>query len=483
MTRILVVDDERAIRWRIVAGIEAGDLGEVTEAADLKSARRELASGPFDLVILDLGLPQVAGESDPRPLAGLDLLDEIRARPESAPEVIVVTAEACVDVAVDAMRRGARDYLNKPFEELELRRRVENVLALGARQEEVRALQQVVERASGIETIVYRSKPMEKLVDRIRRVAKNDSTILVRGETGTGKELVARAIHFASARAEHPYVTVDTPAIPANLLEDELFGHVKGAFTSAAGQRRGKVELARGGTLFFDEIGDMAVELQAKILRLLQERQFQPVGGETPLAADVRVIAATHQDLETGVAEGWFREDLYYRLNVVPVDLPPLRERPEDILPLAEHFLEKFNRNLGTRVSGFDGAASERLASAPWEGNVRQLHNVVEQLANLVEEGRSVTLEDAEAALFSSSRLKRSIAADSAGEGLLEDGFPELEGDLASCIERLESVMIQRALGRAAGNKSKAAAILGISRPALYARLDRCGLSGKSDGA
>ncbi len=488
MTRILVVEDERPIRWRIMASIEEAELGTVTEAADIESARRVLVGSRFDLVVLDLGLPRSADDPEPRPVAGLELLDEIRSTPDDAPDVIVVTAEASTEVAVDAMRRGARDYLKKPFDPLELRRRLENVLSAGSRREEVRALRQVVERASGVEAIVYGSAAMQKVVDRIRRVARGDSTILVRGETGTGKELVARAIHFASPRADAPYVTIDTPAIPSNLLEDELFGHVKGAFTSAAGSRRGKVELARGGTLFFDEIGDMASDLQAKILRLLQERQFQPVGGEQRLDADLRVIAATHQDLEKGVSEGSFREDLYYRLNVVPIDLPPLRERSEDVLPLAHSFLEKFNRRLGTRIAGFDDAAAERLSADRWAGNVRELHNVVEQVANLVEEGHNITLEDVEAALASSARGARSCGG-SLGAGtesnshntgavvMLDDGFPPMEGDLGACVERLEGVLIRRALTRARGNKTKAAALLGISRPALYARLERQGLT------
>ena len=232
----------------------------------------------------------------------------------------------------------------------------------------------------------------------------------------------------------------------------------------------------------------MASDLQAKILRLLQERQFQPVGGEQRLDADLRVIAATHQDLEKGVSEGSFREDLYYRLNVVPIDLPPLRERSEDVLPLAHSFLEKFNRRLGTRIAGFDDAAAERLSADRWAGNVRELHNVVEQVANLVEEGHNITLEDVEAALASSARGARSCGG-SLGAGtesnshntgavvMLDDGFPPMEGDLGACVERLEGVLIRRALTRARGNKTKAAALLGISRPALYARLERQGLT------
>ena len=480
--RILVVEDERAIRWQLVAGLEDADLGAVTEAADVETARRLLGASRFDVVLLDLGLPPTPEDPIAQPGAGLAILDDIHAASPDAPRVLVVTAEASPEIAVDAMKRGAFDYLRKPFDKIELQRRVDSVLRLATQEEDVRELRAVVRRASGLESIVHRSEKMARVIDRLKRVARGDSTVLIRGETGTGKELVARAIHHGSSRANRPYAIVDTPAIPASLLEDELFGHVKGAFTSAAGARRGKVEMARGGTLFFDEIGDMEPALQAKLLRLLQERQFQSVGGSTTVDADVRIVAATHQNLEQGVKEGWFRRDLYYRLNVVPIDLPPLRDRPEDVVPLAIHFLGEFNRSMGTRVKGLSPEAAELLTRNDWPGNVRQLRNVIEQLTNLVEDATDILGEDVRAALDTSAETRSLVRASSAHEpvvgqpALLPDGFPLLEGDLRTCLERLEITLINRALDQAKGNRTKAAALLGLSRPALYGRLERHGL-------
>ena len=474
MTQFLVVDDERAVRWKLVAGIEAAELGQAHEAADLESARAMLRGGRYDLVLLDLGLPPGGDDPLPSPDAGLTLLDEIAADPGAGPDVLVVTAEASVEIAVEAMKRGAIDYLQKPFDAVELRRRLTNALAARANRDDLRALREVVERASGLDAVVFEAPQMEAVLRQARKVARTASTVLVRGETGTGKELIARTLHFASPRREGPFVVVDTPAIPSTLLESELFGHLRGAFTGARAARKGKFELARGGTIFLDEIGDMGLELQAKVLRVIEEREFQPLGASVPIAAEVRIVAATHQDLEGAVESGGFRRDLYYRLNVVPITIPPLRGRAQDIPLLARHFLTRFNRELGTRVAGFEDAALERLVAERWPGNVRQLKNLVERLANLVEDDTLIGIDDLEAAL--EERRPGTQAPKGAAAGPADDPFPPLEGTLADCVEQLEKVLVRRAMIACRGNKSAAASRLGLSRPALYSRLDRYGI-------
>jgi DNA-binding NtrC family response regulator len=488
MPQILVVEDEQAIRWKLRCGIEEAGLGEVSEASDLATARELTRTHRYDLVLLDLGLPLGANEPIPEPDAGFSLLAELTADAEWTPAILVVTADSSIDTAVRAMRCGAADYLQKPFDPLELRQRVGNIIQARRGALELTALREVVERISGIKSVIHQSEAMARILDHVRRVGQRDSTVLVRGETGTGKELIARAIHFCSPRRAAPFVAVDTPAIPAMLLEDELFGHVRGAFTGAAVSRHGKFEMAEGGTIFFDEIGDMDLQLQAKMLRVIQEREFQPVGGSRTIKADVRIVAATNQDLESAVREGRFREDLYYRLNVFPLTLPPLRERREDIPVLANHFVIEMNREFGTRVGGFAPRTLERLQALPWPGNVRQLRNLVERLVTLAEDDAAIGLEDLEAALAASpGGLQGSSGATAgvtpaaagtvdAGEGTagrIEEQFPDLDGTLAESIEILERILIKRALVRANGNKSKAATLLGLSRPALYNRLAR----------
>ncbi len=478
MARILVVEDERLVRRAIVDEIEQAQLGSVEGVGDLAAARAALAAEPIDVVILDLGLPETAEDALPRQGAGLALVDEICAQEGDVPDVVVVTSEASVEIAVDAMRRGARDYLRKPFDPVVLRRRIENIAVARSRGEEVEELRRVVARASGFNAIVYRSTSMGKVMDRVRRAARGNSTVLVRGATGTGKELIARALHFASARADGPCVTVNCPAIPSELLESELFGHVRGAFTDARASRRGKLEMADGGTIFLDEIGDMSPKLQAKILRVIQEREFERVGSSDTVKVDVRIVAATHQYLERLVEEGLFREDLYYRLNVLPIDLPALRERPADILPLAEHFLEQLNRTLGTRVGGFDDEAAALLRGAAWPGNVRELRNVVERVVNLMECGDSITKAEVVAAMEAPRPRFAGPDAGAAADGgearppVLGDGFPPMDGTLRENLDQLERALLVRALDSTGGNRSRAATLLGISRPALYDRLE-----------
>ncbi|MAE71111.1 MAG: hypothetical protein CME06_11680 [Gemmatimonadetes bacterium] len=480
MARILVVEDEELIRRAMVDEVERASLGSVEGVGDIASARAALAAEPIDIVILDLGLPATADDTQPQQGAGLALVDEICGVSGDSPDIVIITSETSVEIAVDAMRRGARDYLPKPFDPIVLRHRIENLVVARSRGEEVKELRRVVERVSGVESIVYRSQIMRQVLDRVRRAARGSSTVLIRGETGTGKELVARALHFASPRSDDPFVTVNCPAIPSELLESELFGHVRGAFTDAHASRRGKLEMADGGTVFLDEIGDMSPKLQAKILRVIQEREFERVGSSVPVRIDVRIVAATHRHLEELVEQGLFREDLYYRLNVLPIELPPLRERPADIIPLAEHFLQRINRAAGTQVGGFDDEAAAMLRGASWPGNIRELRNVVERVVNLTECGDSVGKAEIEIAT-ENPRPRHASSTGAADESaasvpVLADGYPPMDGTLRECLDRLEKTLIVRALDMTGGNRSRAAGLLGLSRPALYDRIERYGM-------
>ena len=464
MSAILVVEDDRLPRRAAVADLEDAGLGTVTAVEHMQGARDALAQEPFDLVLLDLGLPRDADDPLPRQDAGLEIVTEIVALGDHAPDVIVVSANEDFEVVVDAMRRGARDYLRKPFDPIELLRRVENTLVARRKSQEVKQLRRIVEQATGFQSIISRSPTMTRIESIVERVASRESTVLISGATGTGKELVARALHFNSPRREKALVTVNCPAIPSQLMESELFGHVKGAFTDARTSRRGKVEMAAGGTLFLDEIGDLDLGLQAKVLRLIQEKEFERVGSSQVTQSDVRIVAATHRDLEEEVAAGRFREDLFYRLAVVPIRLPALQERSEDIQLLAEHFLERFNASLGTRVAGFEAGAIAALQSHSWPGNVRELQNIVERLVNLVESNEAITESDVFAAL---TPLNQS------------GGVPGLptSGGLRENMEKYERLLIEQAMSVAAGNKTRAAELLAISRPALYDRLALYGLN------
>ncbi len=464
MASILVVEDDRLARRTVVADLRDAGFHDVVEAEDVVGTRRALAQNPFDLVLLDLGLPMDEQDLLPRHGAGLDLVSEISQAGSEAPDVIVVTSVDSLDVAVDAMRRGARDYVQKPFDPVELIRRAENALSARHKTQEVKELRRIVAQSSGFEAIISGSAAMARVESVVRRVARGNSTVLITGETGTGKELIARALHFASKRREKPLVTVNCPAIPAPLLESELFGHVQGAFTDARATRRGKVERAHGGTLFLDEIGDMGLEIQAKVLRLIQEKEFERVGSDKVTPVDVRIIAATHRNLEESVADNRFRSDLYYRLNVVPIALPPLRDRPEDVPLLAEHFLAKFNQSLGTRVAGFTPEAIALMQQHSWPGNVRELQNLVECLVNLIETEETITAEDVRATL--QSRGAQAPAATAAATSPLPSG-----GTLRENLHAYERRLIEEALRNAGGNKTQAANSLGISRPALYDRL------------
>jgi two-component system response regulator GlrR len=365
--KLLVVDDDRNLLELIRMRLESSGF-EVATARDEIEARTMLAEQVFDLAIIDLQLVHQDG---------ISLMEEARSVSPDLP-VIILTAHGSIESAVEAMRRGAYTYLTKPFDAREL------VLSIGRALEnrrlttEVTRLKELLRERYDFENIVARSGKMQAVLESVARIAKTDSTVFIHGESGTGKELIARAIHLAGARKDKPFVAINCAAIPETLLESELFGHEKGAFTGAVRSSKGLFVQAHEGTMFLDEIGDMPLSIQAKFLRVLQERQFFPVGGESPVTVDVRVIVATNKVLEDEVRQSLFREDLFYRIHVIPIELPPLRERKEDIPVLAEHFLKKFSGQMGKKITGLAPLALQRLMLHNWPGNVRELENTME---------------------------------------------------------------------------------------------------------
>src|SRR6186997_452062 len=368
---ILLVDDETKIREALAKALrEEGH--EVVATGCPREAQQLLARGAFDVLLVDNLMPD---------LTGLDLIRELvsTTAPGDRPQILMMTAHATVESALEAMKLGALDYLQKPFEEDELLVLVNRALEHERLSTEHRYLISERDAEFNHYGIVGRSRRMQEVINTAQVVAKSKSTILITGETGTGKEMVARAIHFHSAQREMPLIKVNCAAIPETLLESELFGHVRGAFTGATTNEKGKFALADGGTIFLDEIGTMSPALQAKLLRVLQEREFEPLGSERSQKVEVRVIAATNRDLPAMVSDGRFQEDLYYRLNVIPIHIPPLRERREDIPLLVDHFVRKHAQRAGKRIDGIEAGVREALQAADWPGNVRELENTVER--------------------------------------------------------------------------------------------------------
>jgi two-component system response regulator AtoC len=382
MGRILIADDHDALRRGLVRGLsESGH--EVEEASNGNAAIERLHEGYFDVVLSDLKM----GGSD-----GLDVLRTTRAlHPTTA--VILMTAFGTVNTAVDAMKIGAFDYVQKPFEIEEMELKIEKALELRRMRHELDYLRHTQQDIYNFEHIIGSSGALQRVLSVVKKVAKSNTTVLIRGETGTGKELIAGAIHHNSLRASRNYVKVNCAALQENLLESELFGHEKGAFTGADKQRIGRFEQSDGGSLFLDEIGDMSASTQAKILRVLQEHEFERLGGTRTLRVDVRLVAATNRDLPAMVAAGQFREDLYYRLNVVTIEMPPLRERKEDVQALASFFIKRFSGELKKKMDGLDTEATKLLMRYNWPGNIRELENAIER-AMLLTEGSQITADD-----------------------------------------------------------------------------------------
>ncbi len=367
MRRILVVDDDRNLLELVKMRLESVDY-DVTTALREEEAVEAVKSRVFDLAVVDLQLVHQDG---------ISLMEELHLILPEMP-VIILTAYGSIESAVEAMRRGAYSYLTKPFEPRDLLLQIDRALENQRLSVEIKRLKGLLEERYDFANIVARSEKMKRVLEMVSQIAKTESTVYIHGESGTGKELIAKAIHLASERKNKPFVAINCAALPESLMESELFGHEKGAFTGAVRSTKGLFTQAHGGTLFLDEIGDMPVSIQAKLLRALQERQFYPVGSEKPVEVDVRVVVATQKDLESRVKQGLFREDLFYRIHVIPISLPPLRERKEDIPPLVDHFLNRFSRQMKKEVKGIVPQAMQKLMLYEWPGNVRELENTVE---------------------------------------------------------------------------------------------------------
>ena len=398
MSRILVADDHDALRRGLSLALGAAG-HEVEEAGNGNAAIEKLHESYFDVVVSDLKM----GGSD-----GLDVLRSTKTLHPST-SVILMTAFGSVSTAVEAMKHGAFDYVQKPFEIEEMEVKVEKALELKRLRHELDYLRHEQQESYDFARIVGASEPLQKVLSVVKKVAKSNSTVLIRGETGTGKELIAGAIHHNSLRSARNFVKVNCAALQENLLESELFGHEKGAFTGADRQRIGRFEQADGGSLFLDEIGDMSASTQAKILRVLQEHEFERLGGTRTIKVDVRLIAATNRDLSAMVTQGHFREDLYYRLNVVTIDMPPLRERKEDILPLAMWFIRRFSSELKKKLDGLETEAQKLLVRYNWPGNIRELENAIERAA-LLAEGAMIRADDLRLGDVSSSGQRESAS-------------------------------------------------------------------------
>jgi len=452
MPRVLVVDDEPGVRESLRMLLK--DDCEVVTASGVDEGLRVIAETPPDLILLDLVMP---GRS------GLDLLSEVSADGDPPP-VVVLTATKTVATAVEAMKRGASDYVTKPFEVEALRMKVQQLLEHRALESEVELLRARVEGRERLGRLLGRSERMQEIFHTIRRVARSRATVLVHGASGTGKELVAHAVHDLGQRSDGPFVAVNCAAIPESLIESELFGHERGAFTDARERRIGKFEAANGGTLFLDEIGELAQSVQAKFLRALQERRVERVGGTEPVDVDVRVVAATNRDLERDVASGRFRADLFYRINVVPIELPTLPERREDIRPLAEHFLARARQEAGRGPRKISRGALTALERYPWPGNVRELENAIEHAVALAE---GEVLEEAD--------LPASVLRSGHVEGLRD---AVRSGSLAfeTAVRDFERTLLLEALENAGWNQTRAAEQLQITRRVLKLKMDRNGL-------
>ncbi|HEX7359555.1 MAG TPA: sigma-54 dependent transcriptional regulator [Bryobacteraceae bacterium] len=454
---ILVVDDDESLRR--VTEVQLEQAGFQTQtAADGSEALAALQKAPSQLVITDLKMPG---------MSGLELLRRIRAEyPEVV--VVVITAYGTVESAVEAMRAGAYDYITKPVhpEELELvaKRALQHLQLL----EENRALRSSLDAKYGFESIIGRSRSLLYVLDMAARAAQTDATVLIHGETGTGKELLAKAVHFNSSRRDRPFVTINCGAIPKDLLESELFGHVKGSFTGAVAHRTGKVETADGGTLFLDEIGEMPLELQVKLLRLIQQGEIEKVGAPSSSTVDVRAIAATHRNLEAMIEDGTFREDLYYRLSVIPLELPPLRERLDDIPQLVQHFFAKAKRKYGRENLALPISLLPYFSNYRWPGNIRELENIVERLVVLTP-GNEIAVSHLPAFL-----RKEHASVDELNLDLPPQGIS---------LEAIEKELILKALGKFKWNQTHAAKYLDISRKALIYRMEKHGIRAEAGNA
>lgn len=451
LNKILIVDDEKSMRDFL--GIVLKKEGySVSTASDGDEANRAIQKDIYDLVITDIKMPR------------LDGLDFLKAVKSVSPETIVlmITAFASTETAVEAMKAGAYDYITKPFQIDEVKLIIQNALERKILREENTLLKRELKDQSSLDQIIGKSEKMQKVMELVKKVADSNSNILISGESGTGKELIARAIHFNSRRRDKPFVTVNCSALPETLLESELFGHMKGSFTGAVANKEGLFEVAHEGTLFLDEVGETSPAIQVKLLRVLQEKEFRRIGGTRDVKVDVRIIAATNKDLEKAVAQGAFREDLYYRLDVIPIYLPQLRIRTDDIALLAEHFLRKFSSKIGKSVIGITPEAMSLLTSQEWKGNVRELENVME---------RAVALATTD--MITPEHLRDCLQRPGTSRELLPAELPNEGVDLEALIGNLEKDLLLKALQKSKGVKKEAARLLGLNFRSFRYRLEK----------
>ena len=470
--RILIVDDEKLVRWALTQ--KCAEFGYQTmEAENGEEAIRALHSDSADAVLLDVHLPD---------LSGIEVLEKLKQAGETR-SVIMMTADPQLDDVKAALRLGAYDFVSKPINFEELSVTLQNALEAGALRTEVESLRGEVRRRAGYHDVIGVSRKITELMKFVYKVAASEATtILIQGESGTGKDLVAKAIHYHSARAERPFVAINCSAIPETLMEAELFGHEKGAFTDAKAMKKGLFEMADGGTLFLDEIGELSPLLQAKLLRVLEDQVIRRVGGVRDMQVDVRVIAASNRDLERAVRESQFRQDLYYRLAIISIFLPPLRERKEDVLPLVEFFIERYSRKFRKSVKGISDDTRKLFLKYDWPGNVRELKNAVER-AMILEEGEILSPEYLPFPVAqqsgSQTAFERSSGILSGAETPLANGrsLPKLSiPDGGTSLEEVERAFVEMAMAQANGNQTHAARLLDISRDALRYKLKKFGL-------
>ncbi len=450
METILAVDDEHGIResYRLILSDEY----RVILADSGESGLRQIEKNHVDLIVLDLMMPR---------MSGMEFLAHLQARDVDVP-VIVVTALNCVNTAVEAIQKGARDYVIKPFDVSAIRLNVARLLAEARVQRELDVLREST--ATGFDAIVGESRSLQAVLQVARQAAQVDSTLLITGESGTGKDLLARAIHGAGRRTRQAFVALSCCAIPSSLFESELFGHEKGAFTGADQARVGKMQVADEGTIFLDEIGEMPMETQSKLLRVLQDGAFYPVGSTKSIQVDARVICATNRDLRKAIGANQFREDLFYRVNVIPIEMPPLRKRREDIPVLARHFIDKHRPRVNADTEGLTEKAMERLVVYPWPGNIRELENTVERI--LVHHGQRLVIGEEHVAPLLMHGIEENLASMNEFEGL----------PLEEATRRLERHLIERALERSGQVQSRAAELLGTTRRILKYKMDQLGI-------
>jgi len=455
--KILVIDDEKLIRWTLEQHLVKEGY-EVTTVDTAEKGLELIVEDTPDIILLDNRLPE---------MTGIEMLEKLKVR-ERGLTVIMITAYGLVESAVKAMKLGAYDYISKPFNLEEISFVIRKALEASSLRSRVKQLS--LECCRNVGTLIGDSEGMAKVKELIRKIAESDAaTVLIQGESGTGKELVAKAIHYSSARAEKPFMAINCAALPETLLESELMGHEKGAFTDAKAAKKGLFELADGGTIFLDEIGDMDVSMQAKLLRILEERSFKRVGGVKDIKVDVRLISATNQDLSQAISENRFRKDLYYRLQVVPIYLPPLRDRGPDIVQLAKRFIEYFNEKCHKNVQRISEEAEQVLLAYSWPGNVRELRNIIERVM-ILEIGEEVLPEH-----LSREMLKVTPSSGAPGTPVSLGGLVIPETGIS--LEEVEQTLVKKALEMANGHQTKAAQLLKMPRDAFRRRMKRFGIS------